>query len=130
MRPIIAIVAAALLALVFASAEASARQGVGGFRGGGFHGGGFRAGAFHGGGFRGAAFHGGGVRAFHGGFHGGFRGHGFRHFRSRFAFGGPFVYGAYAAWPYDYGYGDDCLAPRRVWTPYGWRIRWVNVCYY
>ena len=33
------------------------------------------------------------------------------------AFGAPFVYGAYAAWPYSYAYGDDCLAPRRVWTP-------------
>ena len=117
MRPIIAVAAAALLALTFFSTEASARPGGGGFRGGGFHGGGF-----HGGGFRGGGFHGG----FRGGFH---RGVGFRHFGPRLAFGAPFVYGAYAAWPYSYAYGDDCLAPRRVWTPYGWRIRWVNVCY-
>jgi len=116
MRPIIALAAAALLAVTFFSTEASARMGGGGFRGGGFHGGGF-----HGGGFRGGL---------HGGFRGGFhRGFGFRHFGPRFAFGGPFVYGAYAAWPYSYGYGDDCLAPRRIWTVYGWRIRWVNVCY-
>ena len=93
MRPIIAVVAAALLALTFFSTEASARPGGGGFRGG-----------FH-------------------------RGVGFRHFGPRLAFGAPFVYGAYAAWPYSYAYGDDCLAPRRVWTPYGWRIRWINVCY-
>ena len=111
MRPIIAIAAAALLALAFASTEASARMGGGGFHGVGFHGGGFHGGGFHGG--------------FRGGFHGGFRAHGFRHFRTRFAFGGPFAFGA---WPY-YAYADDCLAPRRVWTPYGWRIRWVNVCY-
>lgn len=115
MRPIIAVVAAALLAATLFSTEAAARMGGGGgFRGGGFHGGGFHGGGFHGG--------------FRGGFHGGFR-HGFRHFGPRFAFGAPFFYGAYAGLPYSYGYGDDCLAPRRVWTPYGWRVRWVNVCY-
>ena len=40
-------------------------------------------------------------------------------------------YGAYSAYPYyaNYGYGDDCLAPRRIWTAYGWRVRWVNICY-
>jgi hypothetical protein len=110
MRPIIAIAAAALLAVAFFSTEASARPG-GGFRGGGFHGGGF-----HGGGFR-------------GGFHGGFHRGGFRHFGPRVAFAAPFFYGAYAGLPYSYAYGDDCLAPRRVWTAYGWRIRWVTVCY-
>jgi hypothetical protein len=107
MRPIIAIAAAALLAVAFAPTEASARAGGGGFRGGGFHGG------LHGG-FRGGGFH---------------RGFGFRHFGPRFAFGAPFAYGAYAAWPYSYAYADDCVVPRRVWTPYGWRIRWVNACY-
>jgi hypothetical protein len=68
-----------------------------------------------GGGFRGGGFH--------GGFH---RGFGFRHFGPRLAFAAPFVYAGY---PYYYAYDDGCLAPRRVWTPYGWRIRWVNVCY-
>jgi len=125
MRPIIAIAAAALLAVTFSSTDASARMGGGGFHGGGFHGGGF-----HGGGFRGG-FHGGGFRGgFHGGFRGGFhRGFGFRRFGPRFAFAAPFAFGAYAAWPYSYAYGDDCLAPRRIWTAFGWRIRWVNVCY-
>ena len=106
LRPIIAVAAAAFLTLTLAASEASARPGFGGgFRGGGFHGG------FHGG-FRGGGFH---------------RGFGFRHFGPRFAFAAPFVYGA--AYPYYYAGYDGCLAPRRVWTPYGWRIRWVNVCY-
>jgi hypothetical protein len=122
MRAIIAVVAAALLAATFFPTEASARMGGGGFHGGGFHGGGFHGGGFHGGGF-GGGFRGG----FRGGFHGGFHHHGFRRFGPRFAFGAPFFFGAYAGLPY--GYGDDCLAPRRIWTPYGWRVRWVNVCY-
>jgi hypothetical protein len=108
LRPIIAVAAAAFLTLTLAASEASARPGFGGggFRGGGFHGG------F--GGFRGGGFH---------------RGFGFRHFGPRLAFGAPFLYGAYAGYPYYASYGDDCLAPRRIWTAYGWRIRWVNVCY-
>src|SRR5215218_8932016 len=86
---------------------AEARWG-GGFRGGGFHGGGF-----HGGGFR----------------HGGFRGGGF-------GWGAPVALGLglglAAGYPYySYaGYGDGCLRPRRIWTPYGWRVRWINVCGY
>jgi len=110
LRPIIAVAAAAFLTLALAASEASARPGFGG-------GGGFRGGGFHGGfsGFRGGSFH---------------RGFGFRHFGPRLAFAAPFAFGAYAAYPYYYAsYGDDCLAPRRIWTPYGWRIRWVNVCY-
>ena len=115
MRSLIAILAAAFIGLTFASDSASARQGGGGFRGGGFHGGGFRGG-FHGGGFR------------HGGFrHGGF---GFA----------PFVGAAVglgiagATYPYwggypGYGYGNGCLVRERVWTPYGWRVRVVDVCY-
>jgi len=107
LRPIIAVADAAFLTLTLAESEASARPGFGGgFRGGGFHGG------F--GGFRGGGFH---------------RGFGFRHFGPRVAFGAPFLYGAYAGYPYYAAYGDDCLAPRRIWTPYGWRIRLVNVCY-
>ena len=66
-----------------------------------------------GGGFRGGGFH---------------RGFGFRHFGPRLAFAAPFVYGAYAGYPY-YAYDDGCLAPRRICTAYGWRIRWVNDCY-
>ena len=46
--------------------------------------------------------------------------------------------GAYGAYGYGYGYGpyaysgyDDggCyLVRRRIWTPYGWRLRRVQVC--
>ena len=70
-----------------------------------------------GGGFRGGGFHG-----FHGGFHGGFR---------RFGPGIGLGIGLGLGYPYYAGYYDDgCLAPRRIWTPYGWRIRYVNVCGY
>jgi len=110
MRSLIAILAAAFIGLAFTPTSASARMG--GFHGGGFHGG------FHGGGF-------------HGGF-GGFRG-GFHHRGFGFA---PFVGAAVglgiagATYPYwGYGYGDGCLVPRRVWTPWGWRRQWINVCY-
>ena len=50
------------------------------------------------------------------------------------AAGYPYGYGygypyGYASYPYDaYGYGDCYLTSRRVWTPYGWRIRRVQVC--
>jgi hypothetical protein len=110
MRSFIAILTAAFIGLAFAPTTASARP----FGGGGFHGGGF-----------------------HGGFHGGFRGGGFHR---GFGFA-PFVGAAvglgiagatYPYWGYPagyYGYGDGCLTPRRIWTPYGWRIRGVNVCY-
>jgi hypothetical protein len=99
---------------------ASAR---GGFHGGGFHGGGFHGGGFHGGGFHGGGFH-------HGGFHHGF-GPGFAALglglglaAAPFAFGyGYPYYGSYAY------YGGGCyLVPRRVWTPWGWRFRRVEVC--
>ncbi|TMJ01973.1 MAG: sulfur globule protein precursor [Alphaproteobacteria bacterium] len=102
MRSLIAILAAAFIGLAFVSTDASARP----FGGHGFHGGGF-----------------------HGGFHGGFRGRGF----------GPLLgvgvgLGLAASYPYwgypgYYGYGDGCLVPRRVWTPWGPRVRWINVCY-
>ena len=100
MRPIIAIAAAAFIALAFAPTEASARAGFGGgFRGGGFHGG----------------FHGGGFRRFGPGIGLGI------------GLGLGLGYPYYAA---GYAYGDDgCLRPRRIWTPYGWRVRLVNVCY-
>jgi hypothetical protein len=108
MRSFIALLTAAFIGLAFTPTAASARP-----FGGGFHGGGF-----------------------HGGFHGGFRGGGFRRGFGGF---GPLVgvgvgLGLAAGYPYwggpgYYGYGDGCLAPRRIWTPYGWRTRWVNVCY-
>lgn len=103
-RSIIAALSAAVIGLAFVSTAASARGMGGGFRGGGgFHGG------FHEGGFR----------------HGGF---GFRRFGPGVGFG----IGLGLGYPYYAGYYgyDDCLRPRRVWTPYGWRIRYVNVCGY
>jgi len=102
--------------------------GGGGFRGGGFGGGGFRGGGI-GGGFRGGGFRGGGFRG------GGWRGGGFRGAGIGLGLGlglaAPYYYGGY---PYGYGYSsyydDGCyVVRRRVWTPYGWRIRRVPVCY-
>jgi hypothetical protein len=106
-RSIIAALSAAVIGLAFASTAASARPG-GGFHGGGFHGGGFHRGGFH-----------------HGGFH---RGFGFRRFGPAIGLG----IGLGVGYPYYAGYYgyDGCLAPRRVWTPYGWRFRYVNVCGY
>src|SRR4051794_16521847 len=105
MRSLIAILTAAFIGLAFTPTTASARMG--GFGGGGFHGGGFHGGGFHGGGF-----HGGGFR--HGGF--GHRGFGFP------LVGAAVGLGLAAGYPYwgggYYGYGDGCLVPRRVWTPY------------
>lgn len=107
MRTLMAILAAAVIGLAFTPTDASARPG--GFRAGGFHGG------FHGGGFR----------------HHGFRHHGFRRFGPSVAVGlGLGLAGTYPYWGSPYYYADGCLAPRRVWTPYGWRVRWVNVCRY
>ena len=110
---VIAALAAVSVGLTLVPTDASARPG-GGHRGG-FHSGGFHAGGFHGG-FRGGFAHSPGVR---------FGGHGFHHFGHRFAFVG-LPLGGY--WGYS-SYADDCLVPRRVWTPYGWRVRWVNACY-
>lgn len=112
MRSFIAILTAAFIGLAFAPSAADARPFGGGFRGGGFHGG----------------FHGGGFRGIHGGFHRGFR-PGFRPFvGSAVGLGvGLGLAGAY--WGYPGYYNDGCIAPRRIWTPYGWRVRWVNVCY-
>ena len=95
--------------------------GFGGFRGGGFRGGGFRGGGFRGGGFRGAGLGIGlglglGLAAAPYGYYGGYYG------------GYDYPYG-YAG--YGYGYDDDggCyLVARRIWTPYGWRIRRIQVC--
>src|ERR1700736_1446807 len=95
-RSIIAALSAAVIGLAFVSPAAWARPGGGGFRGGGFPG-------FHGG--------------FHPGFHGGFR---------RFGPGIGLGIGLGLGYPYYAGYyaSDGCLAPSRVWTPYGWRIRY------
>jgi hypothetical protein len=93
---------------VIQSSEAFARGG----GGGGGHGGGFGGGGFHGG------FGGGGFRG------GGFRGRGF----------GGYGFGLYYDGYYPYAYNDyyddsSCyLVRRRVMTPYGWRIRSVQVC--
>lgn len=80
---------------------ASARGG--GFRGGGFRGGGFRGGGFRGGGWRGGGFRGAGLGLGLG-----------------LGLAAPYYYG---------GYGGGCIRLQRVWTPYGWRLRRVNVCY-
>lgn len=108
------------LMLGASSAPAQAR---GGGRGGGF-GGGFRGGGF-GGGFRGGGFRG-----------GGFRGAGIG-LGLGLGLAAPYYYGGYpygyGGYPYGYAsyYDQGCyVIRRRIWTPYGWRIRRVPVCYY
>jgi len=107
------------------STPAQARGGGRGFGGGG----GFARGGGFGGGFArggGVGFRGGGFRG------GGFRGRGIGLGAIGLGLGlglaAPYYYGGY---PYGYsGYYDDgCYVGRRVWTPYGWRIRRVWVCY-
>jgi hypothetical protein len=102
----------------------------GGFRGGGFRG--FRAGGFRGarvyGGWRGGrAWRGGRVyaqRAY--GWRGGRRYYGWRRPRWGWAAGAA----ALAAAPYYYGGYYRCpLVRRTVWTPYGYRVRWVRRCW-
>jgi hypothetical protein len=95
-----------------------------GFRGRGFHGG--RTFAFRGGhGFRGHAFRGGRVYAYRGGRHWGhrrvWRGRGWGWGWGAAAVAAPFYYGGY--------YGNCPLVRRTVWTPYGWRVRWVRRCW-
>src|SRR3982074_1290995 len=79
-----------------------------------------------------------GGMGFHGGgFHGGFHHHGFGGIglgavglglglglaAAPYGYGYPYGYGSYAA------YGGDCyLIRRRVWTPFGWRLRRIEVC--
>jgi hypothetical protein len=102
-KPAIALVAGAAICLMTSS---------GAFAGG--HGGGGGHEGFHHEGFH--------HEGFHEGFHGGFHRHAF------FGFGfGPYPVGGY---PYYDNYDDaGCyLVRRRVWTPYGWRIRRVAVC--
>jgi hypothetical protein len=131
-KTLLALAAIASIGL-WAPDAASARGGFGGgghFGGGGFHGGGGFYGGF--GGFHGGGFHG-------GGFHGGF-GRRFGYGVGAFGLGVGLGYGLYGPYGYygDYGYPyyDDYYADetscylvrRRVHTPYGWRIRPVEIC--
>ena len=124
MRRVAIFIACMILVAFTLADQASARRG--GFGGGGFRGGGFRGGGFRGGGFRGGAF-GGGMRGWRGGrgvaWRGGRRGRG----RGWGFWPG---LGIAAAVPYYYGSYYDCpLVRRRVWTPYGYRLRWVRSCH-
>ena len=101
----------------------------GGHGGGGFHGGGggFHGG-FHGGGFRSGAFRGGGLTGRHGfAIHRGFG------IRRGVAFHRPFFHNRFRSFHRGFGfypyYGYSCYRWRRVLTPFGWRLRWVNACY-
>jgi hypothetical protein len=125
-KTIIALFAVASIGML-APGVASARGGGGG---GGGHGGGFGGGGFHGGGFGGGGFHGGGFR--------GGRGFGLGGFGLGLGLGyglyGPYGYYGDYGYPY-YAYNDSyyddggCyVVRRRVHTPYGWRIRPVQVC--
>jgi hypothetical protein len=108
---------ALLLGASSTPAQARGFGGGHGFGGGGF--GGFRGGGFRGGGFRGGGFRGAGLGI----------GLGLGLGLAAAPYG---YYGGYD-YPYGYaGYGDDdggCyLVARRIWTPYGWRIRRIQVC--
>src|SRR5882757_6948860 len=153
-KTIVALFAIASIGIL-APDVASAR---GGFGGGGFHGGGgFGGGGFRaagvgmgGAGFRAAAFSPGvrgGAFAANNSFRTGMH-PGFRHHRRGFPFaaaaiGAGLAFGAYPYgyyddyydYPYaasyydDYGYGDGCyIVRKRIWTPYGWTLRRVQVC--
>src|SRR5438552_1370706 len=98
----------ALGAISLAGTTAALAHGPGGHFGGGHFGGGHFGGGHFGGHFSG--FH-------HGGFH--------RNVFVGFGFGSPY----YGGYPYYDNYDDSCyLVRRRVLTPYGWRIRRVEVC--
>jgi hypothetical protein len=104
------LIGASAVMLGVSSAPAQARGGRGGGFGGGFRGGGFRGGGFRGGGFRGAGI-----------------GLGLG-----LGLAAPYYYGGYGGYPYGYGgyYDEGCpVVGQRIWTPYGWRIRRVPVCY-
>jgi hypothetical protein len=111
----------ALAAIGFGSTAAFA-HGPGGGMGGHMGGMGGHMGGMGGGHFGGGHFGGGHFGGHFGGFHGGFHRHDF----VGFGFG-PSYYGGY---PYYDNYDDEgCyLVRRRVLTPYGWRIRRVEVC--
>jgi hypothetical protein len=110
-----------------------------GFRSGGV-GPGFRTAAFSPG-VRGGAFA--ANNSFRTGMHSGFRHHhrGFPFAAAAIGAGlafGAYPYGYYDDYydyPYaasyydDYGYGDGCyIVRKRIWTPYGWTLRRVQVC--
>ena len=76
------------------------------------------------------------ARGGRGGGFGGFRGGGFRGAGIGLGLGlglaAPYYYGGYGGYPYGYGgyYDEGCpVVGQRIWTPYGWRIRRVPVCY-
>jgi hypothetical protein len=109
--------------LLGASSTPAQARGFGGFGGGrGFGGGfgGFRGGGFRGGGFRGAGL-GLGV------------GLGLGLAAAPYGYYGDYGY-PYGGYGYPYGYtayddeGGCYLVGRRIWTPYGWRIRRIQVC--
>lgn len=157
MIALMAMASISILTVDAASARGGFGGGGGGFHGGGggFHGGG--GGGFHGGfaggggfraagigmgggGFRAAAVNAGALRggtfaanSFHGGYHPGFRHRGFPIAAAAIGFGlgYGYPYGYYAD-NYDDGYyyeDSACyLVRQRVLTPYGWRIRPVQVC--
>jgi hypothetical protein len=127
--------------------------GFGGFRGGGFGGGGGLVGGGWRGGGLGSVTTGMGFGGWRGGgwggrhWGGGWGGHHWGHYRP-WAYHRPFYrraywggwpwYGAgfagaswgYGGWPYysNVGYYSGCYRLRRVWTDWGWRRQWVNVC--
>lgn len=75
-----------------------------------------RGGGFRGGGFRGGGFRGAGIGLGLG-----------------LGLAAPYYYGGYGYRGYPYGYSSyydpGCyVVRRRVWTPYGWRIRRMTVC--
>jgi hypothetical protein len=148
-KTILALFAIALVGML-SPAVASAR---GGFGGGGFHGGGggFRGGlnggGFGGGGFaRASGWRGGGWRAGAWGWRRpsyGAAGVGLGLALASYYYGDPYgdgydypygygEYAEYGPWAYSgrygAGYGGCHPARQRVWTPYGWRLRAVQVC--
>lgn len=156
-RLVAAVATAALLGGLVATTEVAQAQFHGGanFGGGGFRGGGFGGGFGHGGfgGFRGGIASGGWRGANFGGFRGGWGGGwGGRHWGGGWGYNRPWRpyyrraywgggwpwYGAGLVgaglgwgWPYYFNagyYGDSCYRLRRVWTSWGWRRQWVNVC--
>jgi hypothetical protein len=158
MRRSLILLSVALIAspLLVTSADAQRRFG-GGIRVGGFHGGGgfARAGlvrpgwngggtrwaggwnrGWGGGGFVRPGWNGGGVRWAGGGWGPGWNG-GWGWRRPGWGWAAAGVGLATAAafttpyWGYDpyYSYASDgCRQPRRVWTGWGYQVRWVNVC--
>jgi hypothetical protein len=109
----IAMVLVAVAAVTAGSAStAAARHGMGGGMGGGF------SHSSMGGSF-GHSFSGGGFSHFDHDRFGRFDHDRFGHHR----FGNRF--GVFGVGGYPYGYGDGCYS--RVWTPWGWRLRYV--CY-